>query len=97
MQKAFIVLGNALREAEGRLRKCEAEGDKSSYKLPAIRHDIRELEAALAVLKYTTQQSQVLRNLWQLIEEGSKASVQIHSNTGKRPASGRSRSNRRRT
>jgi hypothetical protein len=93
MQEAFIVLQRAKRDAEARLRQAESEGDKSKHKLSTIRHAIRDLEEAYSWLQWCHGQKLVLINLWNLVEEGSRASVQIHNRgAGKQHRKGSRRS-----
>lgn len=96
MNEAFIVLERAKREAEARLARYEQEGKASAHKLVNVRHAIKDIELGLYWLKWANDTRLVFVRLWNLVEEGERH-VQILSSTGKRPSSGRSRSNRRRT
>jgi hypothetical protein len=93
MQEAFTVLTRAIREANYRLRQAEVEGDKSKHKLPTIRHAIKSLEEAYALLQWCHQQKLVLIRLWNLIEERDRANVQeVRDNS--LPGRGTTRDNR---
>lgn len=79
MNASINALERAKREAEARLGRVEAEGRKSEYKLPSIRHDIRDYEEGLQVLRQALEAKLIFIRLWNLVEEGNRNSVQVHS------------------
>lgn len=83
MQEAFKVLAQAKREAQARLRKYEAEGDKSRHKMPYARHAIADLERAEWWLAWCAEHDRVFKRLWSTVEEGNRH-VQAVSSTEKR-------------
>jgi hypothetical protein len=79
MQEAFTVLRRAIQDAERRLRQYETEGAK--HKLPSVRHAIRDLEEACKWLTWCHGQKLELIKLWNLVEEGNRANVQVPSSS----------------
>lgn len=51
MNASINALVRAKREAEARLKWATDQGRAGEYKLPAIRHDIRDYEEGLQVLR----------------------------------------------
>lgn len=81
MNASINALERAKREAEARLKWAQDQGKSAGYKLSSIRHEIRDFEQGLQVLRTALEARLVFVRLWNLVEEGNRNNVQVSGST----------------